>query len=62
MNKFRQLEKMETESSPKLTKPQTQKNKPTNSPVQRINNEPRNNFVELPGSTTIKMSKILQWN
>ena len=29
MNKFGILEKMETESSPQLTKPKTQKNKPT---------------------------------
>ena len=43
MNKFRILEKMETESSPQLAKPKTQKNKPTNSPEQRINNEPLNN-------------------
>ena len=45
---------METENSPHLTKPQTQKNKPSNSPEQRTNNEPPNNSVELPGSTTIK--------
>ena len=31
MNKFRILEKMETERSPQLTKPKTQKNKPIKS-------------------------------
>ena len=30
---------METKSSPQLTKPRTQKNKPTNSPERRTNNE-----------------------
>ena len=35
MNKFRILEKMETDSSPQLTKSKTKKNKPTNSPEQR---------------------------
>ena len=54
MNKFRLLEKMETESSPQLTKPKTQKNKPTNSLEQRTNNEPLNNSVELSGLNTIK--------
>ena len=29
INEFRLLDKMETESSPQLTKPKTQKNKPT---------------------------------
>ena len=58
MNKFRILEKMEPESSqPKLTKPKTQKNKPTNSPEQRTNNEPPNNSVELPRLNTIKNIK-----
>ena len=38
MNKFRILEKVDTESSPQLTKPKTQKNKSTNSPEQRTNN------------------------
>ena len=54
MNKFRLLKKMETESSPQLTKPKTQKNKSTNSPEQRSNNEPPNNYVELSGINTIK--------
>ena len=45
MNKFRILEKMKTESSPQLTNPKTQKNKLTNSPEQRTNNEPPNNCV-----------------
>ena len=54
MNKFRLLEKMETESSPQLTKPKTQKNKPTNSPEQRTNNEPPNNSVELSELNAIK--------
>ena len=54
---------METESSPRLSKPKTQKNKPTNSLEQRINNEPPSNSVELPGLNTIKVSnKILEWN
>ena len=35
MNEFRILEKMETDSSPQLTKPKIQKNKPTNIPEQR---------------------------
>ena len=54
MNKFRILEKMETESSLQLTNPKTQKNKPTNSLEQRANNEPPNNSVELSGLNTIK--------
>ena len=54
MNKFRILEKMKTVSSPQLTKPKTQKNKPTNSSEQRTDNEPPNNSVELPGLNTIK--------
>ena len=54
MNKFRILEKMETESSTQLTKPKTQKNKSTNSPEQRTNNESPNNSVELSGLNTIK--------
>ena len=54
INKFRILEKMETDSSPRLTKPKTQKNKPTNSPEQRTNNEPPNNLVELSELNTIK--------
>ena len=45
---------METESSPQLTKPKTQKNKTTNSPEQRTNNEPQNNSVELARLNTIK--------
>ena len=48
------LEKMETVSSPQLSKPKIQKNKPTNSPEQRTNNEPPNNSEELPGLNTIK--------
>ena len=48
---------METESSPQLTKPKTRKNKPTNSPEQRTNNEPPNNSVEQPGLNTIKNVK-----
>ena len=36
------------------TKPKTQKNKSTNSPEQRTNNEPPNNSVELSGLNTIK--------
>ena len=47
MSKFRILEKMETERGPQLTKPKTQKNKPTNSPEQRIHNESPNHSVEL---------------
>ena len=54
MNKFRILEKMETESSPQLTKPKTQKNKPTNSLEQRTNNERPNTSVELSRLNTIK--------
>ena len=54
MNEFRILEKMETESSPQLTKPITQKNKPTNSLVHRTNNEPPNKSVELPRLNAIK--------
>ena len=54
MNKFRQLEKKETESSPQLTKSKTQKNKSTNSLEQRTNNEPPNNSVELSGLNSIK--------
>ena len=48
MNKFRLLEKMETDSGLQLTKPKTQKNKPTNSPEQRNNNEPPNNSWNCP--------------
>ena len=47
MNKFRILEKMETESSPQLTKPKTQKNKPTKIPKQKTNNKSPNNSLEL---------------
>ena len=54
MNKFRLLEKMEIENSPQMTKPKTQKNKPTNSLEKRTNNEPPNNSVELSGLNTIK--------
>ena len=57
MNKFRILEKMETESCPQLTKPKTQKNKATNSPEQRTNKESPNNSVELSGLNTIKSVK-----
>ena len=54
---------METESSPQLTKPKTQKNKQKNRPEQMTNNEPPNNPLELSGLNTIKMSnKILHWN
>ena len=53
MNKFRLLEKMETESSLQLTKSKTQKNK-SNSPKQRTNDELPNNFVELSGLNSIK--------
>ena len=53
MNKFRLLEKMETESSPQLTKPKTQKNKPTNNPEQRTKNKPTNNS----GTARIKYNK-----
>ena len=52
MNKFRQLEKMETESSPKLTKSKIQKNKSTNNLEQRTN-EPPNNSVELSRLSSI---------
>ena len=63
MNKFRLLEKMKTESSPKLTQSKTHKNKSTNSQEQKTNNEPPKNSVELSGLNSIKMSnKILQWN
>ena len=48
MNKFKIFEKMDTENSPQLIKPKTQKNKPTNSPELRTNNEPPNNSLELP--------------
>ena len=54
MNKFRLLETMETESSPQLTKPKTQRIKPTNSPEQKTNNEPQNNSVELSRLNIIK--------
>ena len=47
INKFRLLEKIEAESSPQLTKPKTQKNKPTNSPKQWINNEPQNETARI---------------
>ena len=40
-------------SSPQLTKPKLQKNKPTNSEEQRTNNEPSNNYVELSELNTI---------
>ena len=54
MNKFRILEKMETENSSQLNKTKTQNNKPTNSPEQRTKNEPPNISVELSGLNTIK--------
>ena len=54
MNKFRLSEKIETESSPQLIRSKTQKNKSTNSPEQRTNNEPPNNSVELSGLNLIK--------
>ena len=47
------LKRGKTESSSQLTKPKTQKNKPTNL-EQRTNNEPPNNSVELSGLNTIK--------
>ncbi len=45
---------METESSSQLTKSKTQKNKSTNSPEQRTNNEPSNNSEELSALNLIK--------
>ena len=40
---------METKSIPQLTKPKTQKNKPTNKPEQSTYNEPPYKSVEFPG-------------
>ena len=47
-NKFKILEKMETENSPQVHKHKGHKNKRSNSPDLRPNNEPQNNPVELP--------------
>ena len=47
-NKFKILEKMEIENSPKLHKRKGHKNKQSNHPDLRPNNEPQNNSVELP--------------
>ena len=47
-NKLKILEKMETENSPQVHKHKGHKNKRSNTPDLRSNNEPQNNPVELP--------------
>ena len=47
-NEFKILEKMEIENSPQVHKHKGHKNKRSNSPNLRPNNEPQNNSVELP--------------
>ena len=47
-NKFKILGKMEIDHSPKVHKHKGHKNKRSNSPDLRPNNEPQNNLVELP--------------
>ena len=47
-NKFKILEKMEIENSPQVHKHKGYKNKRSNSPDLRPNNEPQNNSMELP--------------
>ena len=47
-NKFKILEKTEIENSPQVHKHKNHKNKRSNSPDLRPNNEPQNNSGELP--------------
>ena len=62
MNKFRLLEKMETVSSPQLTEPKTQKNKPTVRSKELIMNHKITLWNCLDQLQSKMSNKIIQWN